>query len=101
VVVLQGLEVGVLALEEGFGGDFGAGFEQRGLVRVEVAVVEALVGEELELVVLLCGAVLSDDVLVCCDFCAVLAFKDVGLACVDAWGSLLVRLFVVVRCFLQ
>ena len=54
------------------------------MVRVEVAVVEALVGEELELVVLLGGAVLGDDVLVGCDLSAVLALEDVGLARVDA-----------------
>ena len=92
VVVLQGLKVGVLALQERLGGDFGAGFEERGLVCVEVAVVEALVGEELELVVLLGGAVLGDDVLVGCDLCAVLALEDVGLARVDAceWSAKLV-----------
>jgi hypothetical protein len=57
------------------------------LVCVEVAVVEALVGEELELVVLLGGAVLGGDVLVGCDLCAVLALEDVGLARVDACES--------------
>lgn len=92
VVVVQGLEVGVLALEERLGGGFGAGLQERGVVRVEVAVVEALVGEELELVVLLGGAVLGDDVLVGCDLCAVLALEDVGLARVDAceWSAKLV-----------
>ena len=85
VVVVQALEVGVLALEEGLGGGFGAGLKERGVVGVEVAVIEALVGEELELVVLLGGTVLGDDVLVGCDLCAVLALEDVGFARVDAW----------------
>jgi hypothetical protein len=80
VVVLQGFEVVVFALKEGLGGDLGTGFGEGLLVDVEIVVGEALVGEELKLVVFLDGAVLSDNVLVGSDALAVLAFEDVGLA---------------------
>jgi hypothetical protein len=49
-------------------------------VGVEVGLGEALVRHELELVVLLHGAVLRNDVLVCRDALAVFAFENVGFA---------------------
>jgi hypothetical protein len=85
VVVLQCFEVIVFALEEGLGGDLGAGFGEGLLVDVEVVVGEALVGEKLELIVFLYGAVLGDDVLVGGDALAVFAFEDVGFAGGEAY----------------
>jgi len=80
VVVVEALEVIDFAGEKSLGGDFGAGFGERGGVDVEVLLGEALVGEELELVLFLAGPVLCDDVLVGCDALAVFAFEDVRFA---------------------
>jgi hypothetical protein len=88
VVVLEGFEVVVFALEEGLGGDLGIVFEQRLLVDVEVLLGEALVGEELELVFLLDGAVLRNDILVGGDALSILAFKDIRLAGLKALDML-------------
>lgn len=84
VVVLEALEVTVFPLEEGCGGDFRVRLGKRLLVYVEVALVEALVRQELKLVVFLCRAVLRNNVLVSCNFRSVLALEDIWLAGVDA-----------------
>jgi hypothetical protein len=88
VVVLERLEVVVFALEEGLGGDLGGGFGQGLLIDVEVCLSEALVREELELVVFLYRTVLRNNILVGGNTLAILAFKNIRFARSEAFDML-------------
>lgn len=86
--VLEGFDLFDFLCDEGLCGEFGTGFGDGLSEGVEVGVGETLVGEVLELVLLLCRAVLADDVLVCCDLLSVLAFEDVRFAGLETYGGL-------------